>query len=197
MRTITTTHNEPVIYIYTRNLRYLQMSSEFSIRLAGTVLQVIGVILAIWSLQDVMVHFGQPSFWQILLNSLGRRRKRRVALKSGVFTTTSARGRLTVWTEDNPNLPLEKRMEGIIKNLKRVNSELSENARSIDKLQREYGDLRMMMVKENENTLSNIHSELESLHTGTFHKSFYGFVLIITGTIVSNMAPEFFGWIFE
>jgi hypothetical protein len=54
-----------------------------------------------------------------------------------------------------------------------------------------------MMVKEDENTLNNIHSELESLHIGTFYKSLVGLVLIIVGTIISNMAPEFFRWIFE
>jgi hypothetical protein len=105
--------------------------------------------------------------------------------------------RLTVWTEDQPDQPLEKRIDGILKNLKRINGELDTHARFIDELRHDYSNLRIMMVKEDENTLNNIHSELESLHIGTFYKSLVGLVLIIVGTIISNMAPEFFRWIFE
>lgn len=171
-------------------------NSETSIRSAGYALQVLGMIFAVRGLLGIRTHFGQPLLRKLFVDWLKRfpRWKRRFVLDAdpGVFAVVGMKTRGEVWTPDNPEQPIEKRIDGIVKNLERIRKEQSEHYKSIEALRDSYQEHKKKVAKESKKMEEKIRSDLESLHTSDLITSLVGLVWLTIGISMSTMAPELF-----
>jgi hypothetical protein len=169
---------------------------EVSIRFAGYVLQVIGMIFAIRGLLGVRAHFGQPHLKQLLLEWLKRFPKWKenvvVGAMSGVMSIGSMKARGEVWSPDNPDQPIEKRIEAIVNNLDRIRTEQTAHYKSIEELRDSHEEHKKNVAKENKSMEENIRTDLESLHTSDLTTSLVGLIWLTVGISMSTMAPELF-----
>ena len=173
--------------------------SEVSIRLAGYVLQLIGMIFAIRGLLSIRAHFGQTLLRKIFLNWLKRfpKWKRNVVLELNSANIASAgmKSGAEVWTPDNSKQSVEKRIEGIVKNLERIRTVQHEHTNSIDELKQSHEEHKKKVAEQAKKIENEIHSELELLHTGDLITSVVGLVWLTVGITMSTMAPEIYQWL--
>lgn len=180
-------------------LGFCTWRSDISIRLAGYVLQLIGMIFAIRGLLSIRAHFGQTLLRKIFLNWLKRFPKWKRNVIAGVLSANLAlvgmKARGEVWTPDNSDQPIEKRIEGIVKNLERIRTEQCEHANSIDELRQSHEEHKKTVAEQAKKMEDEIHSELESLHTSDLITSVIGLVWLTVGITMSTMAPELYQWL--
>ena len=173
--------------------------SEVSIRLAGYVLQLIGMIFAIRGLLSIRTHFGQTLLRKIFLNWLKRfpKWKRNVVLELNSANIASAgmKSGAEVWTPDNSEQSVEKRIEGIVKNLERIRTVQHEHTNSIDELKQSHEEHKKKVAEQAKKIENEIHSKLELLHTGDLITSVVGLVWLTVGITMSTMTPEIYQWL--
>lgn len=119
-------------------LCFRRRCSEISIRTAGYILQVLGMLFAIRGLLRVRTHFGQPQLRQLFVNWLKRFPIWKRSVVMGVDTAHIAiagmHARAEVWTPDNQDQPIEKRIEGIIRDLDRIRIKPGEHDKFVEEL---------------------------------------------------------------
>lgn len=180
-------------------LGFVTWRNEESIRVAGYALQLIGMIFALRGLLGVRKHFGQPLLRQLFLKWVDRfpkwKRNVVIGVGTGHMTMTGMKSRLEVWTPDDLEKPIEKRLDGIIKNLDRIRIEQKEHAQLIDELKDCHVKHKNEVAEENRKMKEDIRSDLESLHTSDLITSLVGLVWLTVGITLSTLAPEFSKWL--
>lgn len=176
-------------------LGFVIYRSEESIRIAGCMLQLSGMIFAIKGLLGVRKHFGQPLLRQLLFKWLGRfpKWKRNNVIKELEGNACiSLRSNLSgeLWTSDDPEIPIEQRIERIIKNIKRIQLRQIDHEKSIDELRNSLKALEKHLVEKNKKIKEDIQIDLELLHTGDWTTSLMGLVWVTVGITMSTLAPE-------
>lgn len=175
-------------------LGFFTWRSEVSIRSAGYVLQLIGMMFAINGLLSIREHFQKPLLRQVFCNWLMRFpkwKRRAIFLKANIrASTVTGKARLEVWTPDNPDQTIEERIEGIVKNLERISDEQRNHAKSIDKLQDTIERDKKKNAKQIKKMQDENNSFLESLHTSDLITSLIGLVWLTVGITMSTLAPE-------
>lgn len=174
--------------------------SETSIKTAGFILQVLGMIFAIRGLLRLRSHFGQPHLRRLFIVWLKRFPKlKRSIVVEGVGTAHVAvcgmMARAEVWTPDNPDQTMEKRLEGINRNLDRIRKELGDHANSINELRESQDKQRHKMTEHIKNIEEKLRFDMETLHTSDLLVSIVGLVWLTIGITMSTMAPEFVIWL--
>ncbi len=173
-------------------------NSEASVRISGYVLQLIGMIFAIRGLLGVRKHFGQPLLRRLIINWFKRfpKWKRNVVIDAGSAHVTIAgmKARAEVWMTDNPNKPIEQRIDAIIKNIERIRVEQREQGNAIDILKESYEEHKKQVTEQNNKIKEDINSDLESLHTSDLITSLVGLVWLTVGITMSTLAPELSKW---
>jgi len=173
--------------------------NEVSIRSAGCLLQLIGMCFAIRGLLSIRTHFGQTLLRKIFLNWLKRfpKWKRNVVLELNSANIASAgmKSGAEVWTPDNSEQSVEKRIEGIVKNLERIRTVQHEHTNSIDELKQSHEEHKKKVAEQAKKIENEIHSELELLHTGDLITSVVGLVWLTVGITMSTMTPEIYQWL--
>lgn len=100
-------------------LGFITWRSEVSIRSAGYVLQLIGMIFAIRGLLSIRAHFGQTLMRKMFFNWLKRFPKWKRNVVIGVCAANLAgvgmKARAEVWIQDNSDKPIENRIVGMSK----------------------------------------------------------------------------------
>ena len=179
---------------------FVTWHSEESIRLAGYALQLIGMIFAIRGLLGVREHFGQPLLRQLVFKWVKRfpRWKRNVVIAAGAghLTMAGMKARAEVWTPDDPEKPIEQRIDGILRNLDRIREEQRKHAHSIDELKDSHEEHKKQVAEEQNNMKEKIRSDLESLHTSDLITSLVGLVWLTVGITMSTLAPELSEWLY-
>jgi len=180
-------------------LGFYTWRSEVSIRSAGYLLQLIGMIFAIRGLLSIRAHFGQTLLRKIFLNWLKQfpKWKRNFVLEINSADSASVGTKLSleIWTPDNSEQPVEKRIEGIVKNLERIRTEQHEHTNSIDELKQSHEEHKKKVAEQAKKIENEIHSELELLHTGDLITSVVGLVWLTVGITMSTMTPEIYRWL--
>lgn len=170
--------------------------SETSIRFAGYILQVLGMIFAIDGLLDVRAHFEQPPLWQLFVSWLKRFPKwiRSVIVNvgTGQLVITGMKVRGEVWTPDKPDQPIEKWIEGIVKNLDRIRKEQGEHTKFIEELRDNLKEHKKKVADDSQKMEEKRRTELESLLTSGIVKSLVGLIWLMVGISMSTMFPELF-----
>ena len=168
--------------------------SETSIRTAGYVLQIIGMVFAVRGLLRVRAHFGQPLFQQLFIKWLKRfpNWKKNVVVSVGTahMEISGKTAGVKIWLSDHPDQSIEKRMEGIIKNLDQMRNEQKEHAKYIEVLRGSHEAHKAKVAKENKNMEAELRSDMESLHTSDLLISLVGLFWLTVGITLSTMAPE-------
>lgn len=181
-------------------LGFVTWHSEESIRLAGYALQLIGMIFAIRGLLGVREHFGQPLLRQLVFKWVKRfpRWKRNVVIAAGACFSTMAgmKAQAEVWTPDDPEKPIEQRIDGILRNLDRIREEQRGHALSIDELKDSHEEHKKQVTEEQNNMKEKIRSDLESLHTSDLITSLVGLLWLTVGITISTLAPELSRWLY-
>ena len=182
-------------------LGFVTWSSETSIRSAGYGLQIIGMIFAIRGLLSIRTHFDQPLLRTIFIYWLKRfpKWKQNVVIGVGAAEMKSMVGkaRAEVWTPDNPEHPVEQRVEALVENLERVRKEQREHTECIDKLQDSHEKHKKEVAEQSKKIEEDIRSDLESLHTNDIVVSLVGLVWLTVGISLSTMAPELYLWLYS
>ena len=168
--------------------------SEQAIRTSGYVLQIIGMVFAIRGLLKIRAHFDQPTLIKLIQAWWHRfpRWEKHYVMKAegGTFVGTGMDARLTVWTPDNQEYSLEKRIDGVVKNQERLKEEQKNISDKFDELQKN----QKKYQKEHElaivNIKNQIQSDSESLHTDDILLSFIGLVWLTFGISMSTMSQE-------
>lgn len=180
-------------------LGFFTWRSEVSIRSAGYGLQFIGMFFAIRGLLNIRAHFGQPLLRKIFVNWLKRfpKWKSNTALEvhSANHVCGGMNAGLEVWTPDNSQQPIEKRIEGIVKNLEIVRTEQREHTNSINTLKQSHEEHKKTVAEQVRKMEDEIRSELESLHTSDLITSAVGLIWLTFGITMSTMAPELYKWL--
>jgi hypothetical protein len=179
---------------------FFTFHSEESIRVVGYVLQLIGMIFAIRGLLGIREYFGQPLLIQLVSNWVKRfpRWKRNVVIAAGTahMTMSGMKARGEVWTPDDPEKPIEHRIDGIIRNLDRIREEQREQAHSIDDLKDSHEEHKKQVAEEQNSMKEKILTDLESLHTSDLVTSLVGLVWLTVGITMSTLAPELSKWLY-
>jgi hypothetical protein len=179
-------------------LGFVTWHSEASIRIAGYILQFIGMVFAIRGLLGIRTHFGQPLLRRLLLDWVKRfpKWKRNIVIGagSGHLAMAGMKARGEVWTPDDPNKSTEQRIDAIIKNLERIRIEQREHANLINELKDSHEEHKKQVAEQNKKIMKDIHSDLESLHTSDLITSLVGLVWLTVGITMSTLAPELSGW---
>jgi hypothetical protein len=172
---------------------FFMWCSETSIRSTGYALQFLGMIFAIRGLLGVRSHFGQPPLRQLFviwLKRFPKWKKSFVGLKGTVQAVSSLKAQLEVWIQDKADQTIEKRIEGIVKNLDRIRKEQGEHTKSIEELKDSLGEHKKKVADDSKKMDEKLRKDLESLHTSDLITSLVGLVWLIAGISMSTMAPE-------
>ena len=181
-------------------LGFVTWSSEVSIRSAGYVLQVIGMLFAIRGLLGIRAHFGQPMLRDLFIDWLKRfpKWKRNVVIGLGAAHLGMAglKARVEVWNPDDPSLPVDQRIQKIISNLDRLRAEQATHAKLIEDLKDSHEEHKKKIAEQTQKIEENIRAELESLHTSDLITSLVGLVWLTVGITMSTMSQELYRWLY-
>ena len=174
--------------------------TETSIRIAGYVLQLVGMIFAVRWVLSIRAHFGQPTLREMLYKWTYRYPKWKHNSVVGVasFTIPSPifKGKASVWAPDNPAEPIEERINCIVKNLERIRQEQNLNYESIDALKASHENHKKLVTERTTKLEKDIYSDLELLHTSDLLTSLVGLTWLTFGITMSTLAPELYNWLY-
>ena len=181
-------------------LGFVTWHSEASARIAGYVLQFIGMVFTIRGLLGVRAHFGQPLLRHLFVNWIKQfpKWKRNVVINadSEFLVMTGMKASAEVWTPDDPNKPTEQRIEAILKNLERIRNEQQEHTNWIAELKESHEEQKKQVAEQNKKLREDIHSDLESLHTSDLITSLVGLICLTVGITMSTFALEFSNFLY-
>ncbi len=181
------------------SLSFSTWCSESSIKWAGYVLQLLGMAFAIRGLLKVRSHFGQPLLRSLFIDWLKRFPRWNPDIGIGVgavdFPLFATRARGEVWSPDDPNVPIEQRVEAIVRNLERIRQEQHEHADGIEGLRDGLERHKKTVEEQAEKLKKDIHLDLESLHTSDLITALVGLVWLVVGITMSTLAPEIHQWL--
>jgi hypothetical protein len=168
--------------------------SEQSIRTSGFGLQIIGMVFAIRGLLKIRAHFGQPTLRRLSKAWLYRFPKWKkdtvIDVVAGDVVMVGEIARVELWAPDNPEDSLEKRINGVIRNVERLKAEQNKNSDQITELQKNQEKHQKEQEHARVNMENQIRSDLESLHTNDIVLSLVGLVWVIFGIFMSTMSQE-------
>lgn len=177
------------------------LRTEASSRVAGFVLQLLGMVFAIRGLLGVRVHFGHEPLRTLFVDWLKRfpRWQRNTVISMGAAnmgSMTGMKASLEVWAKDDSTLALEQRVERLVNNLERVRTEQRHHAELIDNLRSEHEEHKKLVADQTKNLEHDLRSDLEKIHTSDLITSLVGLVWLTAGIIMSTLAPELAQWLF-
>ena len=178
---------------------FYSWGSEVSVRVSGYFLEMLGVSLTAVGLLRIRSHFGQAPLRELFIGWLHRfpKWKRDVVIGVGAVSAGIAgmKARLEVWTPDKPDSPVDKRIEGILKNLQRLREAQAETENRLDALQQSHEDSRKAEAEARRNLESTLRADLESLHTDDIMMSLCGLVWLAFGLSMSTLSQEIVKWL--
>lgn len=173
--------------------------SEVSIRSAGYGLQLFGMIFAIRGLLKIRVHFGQILLRQHFIEWIKKfpKWKKGTVIGAGAanLTIVGMKAHGEVWSPDDPNETVEKRIEKILTNLERLKNGQREHAKLIDQLKSSHDEYKKKVAEQNERMREEMNTNLEKLHTSDLMTALTGLVWLTVGITMSTLAPELNQWL--
>ena len=169
-------------------------TSEPAIRLAGLVLQVLGIATVAWGISETRALFGRPPLVQKAKDWLGRfplRRRDVVVGLTGVSASTSLGNVRGFGTHGPGPIPtVESRLDALEKNVTSMHERISATQKELDEgIQKSAAALKTEeAVRQQEDAA--IRQKLEATGTGGVHISAIGASWLFVGVILSTAAPE-------
>jgi len=180
-------------------LGFITWQSEASIRSAGYVLQLIGMIFAVRGLLGIRAHFSQPLLRDLFLKWLLRFPKWRHDTVVGVATATCSldgfRARVEVWSPDDPEKTIEERLNALVQNLANLRQGQQQHSLSIDDLKDSHEEHKKKVEEQTKKLEEDLRSDLESLHINDLITSLVGLTWLTTGITMSTLSTELYLWL--
>lgn len=167
---------------------------ELAFRVAGMLLQLLGVFTVFWGIQETRKLFGRPSLTFVLrrwLRSFPRLKPRAYeASITAVSPGQTVRVRGYTSTATDPSASLEQRVELLERNIEhlrsRINEVQGELEQEMHKVTSSVNEEKSTRITEDQRILS----KLEVTETGGLHISAMGAVWLFIGVILSSIPNE-------
>lgn len=177
----------------------LHFRSESSIRISGTVLQVLGTLVVGFDIWQALQEFGRPNYYRRFVSWLARfpTWTARVASFSGTLRSGSARmtGNLTCWQSANDPDNIQGRLAALEANLNTLRQQSDDSsARLTRAVNAVKSDIQAERTAR-ESGDSHLHSRLEAMRLGGLDWAAAGFVWVVVGTIVAGLSTELALWL--
>jgi len=170
--------------------------NEQTIRISGYGLQLLGMVFAIRGILYIRAHFGHATLKILSIAWLQRFPKWKkhtvISVGTGRMGIMGLDARIEIWTPDNPKASLEKRLEGVLRNLDNLRETQRTHADQIGKLEKNHESLKKNQEKELAKIEEQVNSELETLHTNDILISLIGLVWLTFGITMSTLSNEIF-----
>jgi hypothetical protein len=167
--------------------------TERHMRLAGLTLVVFGTLPGFIALDSTRKYFQMPSFADEVRAWIKRRPGKPVTaqLRGSIGTFSGGTVNLSLWSNMSADLPIEKRIDAIVKNIETLRLEAGESnlkhAASVQTLRSEV-DTRLREATE---ALSVTSRKLLESQTRGLWMATAALILVLAGTILLGIAPEF------
>ena len=173
---------------------FLRGNSEQSIRLAGLVLQILGMCLALLGLLSIREHFYLPRLRVLLIKWWKERPKWdkviNLHVKNTIISVKTYPAHFETWVPDDPDKSNHERLSAIIQNIDGMRELQRTFASRIDQLEESHKTHKTNVAKENEALKNDFQTQLRTLHTSDFMLSLVGLIWLTVGIFLSTMAPE-------
>lgn len=158
-------------------------------------LQIIGMVFAIRGLLNIRAHFDQPTLKKLSIAWLYRfprwnKKAIKIDVGDGICLVTGMDARLEVWTPDNPEYSLKRRIDGVVKNQERLKEEQKNISEQIDELQGNQKKYQKEQEVATVNMENQIRADFESIHTDDIVVSLIGLAWLAFGISMSTMSQE-------
>lgn len=171
---------------------------ETVIRIAGMVLQLMGIATVAWGIHITRKEFGHSSVFTVWRKRLNRFPAFRNHGGTGSANSTlpamtsSGRGHSSVSAGTNPTI--DARIQALEDNLKLVNDRVSQTQNEMDQEFRKQADAlkREQQIRSDED--QHIRAKMESTNTGGLHISAMGTLWLVIGVIMSSVPSELAVW---
>lgn len=178
----------PSIFIFAFRNHLGQECIEF----LGGIMQLVGTIFAIYSFVKVREYFLLPSLKNLFCAWVKRFPKwnKHVPKISGVLVIPSltSSGNVSNWSMDDPNLPIEERVNNLIKNQEALRKSLEKNEVKISVLEIAFTEKIENLSGDFSTKITELYLKLKSIHTDDFLWAFTWLLFILIGTIFSVFA---------
>jgi hypothetical protein len=144
---------------------------EHIIRYAGLGLQLAGIGSIWWEIRETRKLFEHPTFWMQAREWFRRRPKyggRVIAAGGSVAAAATVSARATVWSHAGADATLEKRVETLEKNLRRVRDDLSSfEKKTEDGILRQYQAIKQEQQARHRSD-QELREKMKTTETGGF-----------------------------
>lgn len=173
-------------------------ADEVVIRIAGMVLQLLGIGTVAWGIHITRKEFGHPSVftvWRKRLNRFPAFGNRGATGSSNITLppmTGSGRGYSSVSAGTNPTI--DARIQALEENLKLVNARVSQTHNEMDQGFRKQSDAFKQEQQIRSDEDRDIRAKMESTNTGGLHISAMGALWLAVGVVMSSIPSELAVW---
>lgn len=168
--------------------------SEPETRIAGLVLQLLGIGTVAWGIRETRALFGHPSLLTLSRNWLRRFPPYGGRIVSGSISITESgdtvHGRGYGFANAGPEATVEARVETLERNVKFINERIDQAQGEMDQ---EFQMQAQLLTEEQQTRTKGdqeIREKLEATETGGLHISAMGALWLFLGVTLSTAAPE-------
>ena len=172
--------------------------TEPSIRIAGLILQLLGIGTVAWGIRETRMLFGRPDIIKLAVAWLRRFPVYGGRNISGSFNfqlpplQMHMRGHSSV--NAGPDASIEQRIDALETNLQYVQERITQTQNEADEKFRIQSDALTTEKQLRESAIRDINAKLEATETGGLHISAMGVVWLFFGVALSTVAPELALW---
>lgn len=191
---------EPRIFWLTTLVLFLAVGGaawqggEAAHRIAGLVLQLLGIATVVWEIRQTRTLFGRPSILGLAYNWLIQFPRYRPKVISGTATVhgggVGLRARGGGWSNAGSGATVEKRIDTLEKNVERLRKQLGETEQEL----RKQIKAQASALNEEKETRAKedkaIRDVLEDTETGGLRVSLMGVIWVLVGIIMSTIPSE-------
>lgn len=171
--------------------------TEPAIRLVGLFLQLLGLAAAALGIRDMRRMFGKPSLLQSIRNwvsSWPRFRPKSQYINLSGETSIGLSGSATVWHSTGPDVSVEKRIDALEANLRKIETRMRTAEASIRTNERALKDMLQQEIKERIIHDEMLHSKIEAASTDGLHLAAAGAFWLAVGVMLSTASQELLAW---
>ncbi|MFD2200187.1 hypothetical protein [Shivajiella indica] len=165
---------------------------EEGIQLCGGILQIIGALYGIAIFLKLREVFSFPSLFDLFVGWLKRfpRWKKDVRVMAGTIVAPMAllSAKASVWSPDDPSLPVEERLKRIIRNQESLRESMDLVEQEISKKDTTLTERIKKLDSKFTSEISQVSSKLESIHMEDFFWALSGLLFILVGILFSSFA---------
>ena len=113
---------------------------------------------------------------------------------TGSLGLSGGSARLEVWTNVDPTAPVEKRIEGLTRNLDRLRERVTQLQAEMDKQRLQHSEALHQEQQARAKGDEHLRTRLEAAETGGLHITFVGVIWLFLGVLLATLAQEISVW---